>query len=151
MTVIYSADGSTVTRRFAEPPKRHWIQDTATAGHFEPADVAHGYFPLIEPPRPSDDHVATFARDGDTFTIVWTFNQALADARAAEAAQTVARRAAHKALPTLATYLATPNPNAAQSLAMVPILAQVVQTLLNETGTSPLPDTSSPSRAPGRG
>lgn len=88
MTTIYSEDGVTVAALYREAPQRHWVQDTTNppTGHYEPADVAHGYFPLVEVERPSPDHVRTVERDGDTFTEVWTFDQARQDARLANEA-----------------------------------------------------------------
>lgn len=89
MTTIYSADGQTVTRTFRNPPRGHWVQDTPQLGHYEPADVAHGYFPLIEVARPSPDHARSVMRDGDTFVEVWTFDPEREAARlAAETAAT---------------------------------------------------------------
>jgi hypothetical protein len=81
MTTIYSIDGITVTQRFREPPKNHWIQEGPNEGRFVPADKLTGYFPLIEVERPSLDHALSVVRFGDTFTEVWTFDQQLADRR----------------------------------------------------------------------
>jgi hypothetical protein len=81
MTTIYSADRITVTQRFREPPKNHWIQDGPNEGRFVPANKLTGYFPLIEVERPSVDHARSVVRFGDTFTEAWTFDQELADRR----------------------------------------------------------------------
>jgi hypothetical protein len=81
MITIYSADRITVTQRFREPPKNHWIQDGPNEGRFVPANKLTGYFPLIEVERPSVDHARSVVRFGDTFTEVWTFDQQLADRR----------------------------------------------------------------------
>jgi hypothetical protein len=81
MTTIYSADRITVTQRFREPPKNHWIQDGPNEGRFVPANKLTGYFPLIEVERPSLDHARSVVRFGDTFTEAWTFDQQLADRR----------------------------------------------------------------------
>jgi hypothetical protein len=81
MTTIYSADRITVTQRFMEPPKNHWIQDGPNDGRFVPANKLTGYFPLIEVERPSVDHARSVVRFGDTFTEAWTFDQQLADRR----------------------------------------------------------------------
>jgi hypothetical protein len=81
MITIYSADRITVTQRFREPPKLHWIQDGPNEGRFVPANKLTGYFPLIEVERPSVDHARSVVRFGDTFTEVWTFDQQLADRR----------------------------------------------------------------------
>ena len=81
MTTIYSADRITVTQRFREPPKNHWIQDGPNDGRFVPANKLTGYFPLIEVERPSLDHARSVVRFGDTFTEAWTFDQQLADRR----------------------------------------------------------------------
>jgi hypothetical protein len=81
MTTIYSEDRITVTQRFREPPKNHWIQDGPNEGRFVPADLDAGYFPLIEVERPSVDHARSVVRFGDTFTEAWTFDQQLADRR----------------------------------------------------------------------
>jgi hypothetical protein len=81
MITIYSADRITVTQRFREPPKNHWIQDGPNEGRFVPADLDAGYFPLIEVERPSVDHARSVVRFGDTFTEAWTFDQQLADRR----------------------------------------------------------------------
>jgi hypothetical protein len=81
MITIYSADRITVTQRFREPPKNHWIQDGPNEGRFVPADLDAGYFPLIKVERPSVDHARSVVRSGETFTEVWTFDQDLADRR----------------------------------------------------------------------
>jgi hypothetical protein len=81
MITVYSEDRITVTQRFREPPKNHWIQDGPNEGRFVPADLDAGYFPLIEVERPSLDHARSVVRFGDTFTEAWTFDQQLADRR----------------------------------------------------------------------
>jgi hypothetical protein len=81
MITIYSEDGITVTQRFREPPKNHWIQDGPNEGRFVAADLDAGYFPLIEVERPSLDHARSVVRFGDTFSEAWTFDQQLADRR----------------------------------------------------------------------
>jgi hypothetical protein len=114
MITIYSADGITVTQRFREPPKNHWIQDDDNEGRFVPADLDAGYFPLIEVERPSVDHARSVVRFGDTFTEVWTFDQQLADRRIQAETEQAERARLQVIAAELPTYLEGADPTPAQ-------------------------------------
>lgn len=76
MTIIFSKDGQTVTRRFRTAPAEHWEQTSETGGRYVPADTSTGYFPLVEVDRPADTEAIThdysIVRSGDTFAETWT-------------------------------------------------------------------------------
>jgi len=132
MTTIYSEAGTTVTRRYRDPPTKHWVQDTPTTGHYEPADVAHGYYPLVETP-PVADSIKTVERQGDTFVEVWTFDQALADQNAAEAADAAERAQIANAIGTLDTIVDNADTlDTAQIRNAVGYLAKVCRRLVKD-------------------
>lgn len=137
MTTIYSADGQTVARTFRSAPVRHWVQDTDATGHYEPADTANGYYPLTEVPRPSPDHVRSVARDGDTFTEVWTFDAEREAARLAaeteSANESTIRTQATSALDTNRAFIALDPPTNAQVLAQVRSLTRQTNGLIRLT------------------
>ena len=114
MITIYSKDGITVTQRFREPPKLHWIQDDDNEGRFVAADLDAGYFPLIEVDRPSVDHARSVVRFGDTFTEAWTFDQQLADRRIQAEAEQAERARLQVIAAELPTYLEGADPTPAQ-------------------------------------
>lgn len=134
--IIYSEDGTTVTRRLSElPAPGHWVQDTPEAGHYEPATTANGYFPMVEVARPDRDHVRNgFVRVGDTFEQAWIFSQERADANTAGDAATAERDAVRALLPRirdLANDTAPLNNNAQRNQA-IRDLARAVRRLIRD-------------------
>lgn len=136
MTTIYSIDGITVTKTHRDPPRYHWVQDDTDTGHYIPADTAAGYFPLVEVPRPSPDHVRSVTRDGDTFVETWTFDQDRADARiAANTANTndaTIRNRATAALDANRAYVAS-TPTNTEIAAQVKALTRQINGLIRLT------------------
>lgn len=137
MTTIYSEDGVTVTSVYREAPEHHWVQDTPDSGHYEPADLAHGYFPLVEVERPSMDHNRTAVRSGDTFVETWTFDQALADANAVAAVEQAERDQIKNFIGNLDAYLALDVPTNAQVVQQVDRLTRAIKRLIKDNYGSP--------------
>jgi hypothetical protein len=126
MITIYSEDRITVTQRFREPPKNHWIQDGPNEGRFVPANKLTGYFPLIEVERPSLDHSRSVVRFGDTFTEVWTFDQELADQRIKYEAEQAEQARIKNIAAELPTYLEGADPTPAQMRRQIERLTVIV-------------------------
>jgi hypothetical protein len=130
MTTIYSVDGTTVTKRYREAPKYHWVQDDLKTGHYVPADISVGYFPFVQVAQPDADHTRSVARVGDVFTEVWTFDQALVDSRTAEAVVQDQRDAARNAVANLDQYLALGSPTNQQVVGQVERVSRMVRRLI---------------------
>ena len=132
MTTIYSTDGTTVTSVHRNPPKGHWVQDTDTTGHYEPADISNGYYPLVEVARPSPDHTRSVVRDGDTFTEQWAHDPDLEAARLVAEADQTERDQVRNILGQFDTYLEIGSPTAAQTRTQVDRLTRAVRRLVRD-------------------
>ncbi len=89
MTIIYSEDRTTVTRRMRELPREHWEQladdpEHGPVGRFHeltPGNAEdYGYFVLREFP-PEQDSVKEIINDADGFREIWIFDQTRQDNR----------------------------------------------------------------------
>ena len=135
MTTIYTSDGVTITKRYRTAPAKHWVQDTADAGHYEPADVANGYYPLVNVPQPSVDHIRSTPpalRVDDTFIEQWEFSQAAQDARVAGVADEAERQQARDMIATFDQYLAGDTPSNAQVLAQIDRLTRAMKRVIRD-------------------
>ena len=81
MSWAYSIDQTTIAKRYADLPAKHWVQDTVDAGHYELLDVGNaaswGYYPIDETAtRPADTPTTTWDRSvpfvTDQFVVTWT-------------------------------------------------------------------------------
>jgi hypothetical protein len=93
MTVIYSEDGQSVTRQYVQNPIGHWVASTGHKGYFVTADIASGYFHLVETPEPVGNNTKKYnysiVREGDMFVEKWT-ERPLTEAEQAELLETEA-------------------------------------------------------------
>jgi hypothetical protein len=110
-----------------DPPTGHYVEIGATnAAQF-------GWYPFTDTPRPDEDHVRSVEREGDGFVVVWTFDQALADANAA-AAEDDTERAAVRAMISSLQDLAQPGPlTSAEQTQAIPRLARVALRLVKDS------------------
>ena len=81
MSYAYSLDQTTIIRRYADLPAKHWVQDTDDAGHYELLTVdnaaSFGYYPIDESAvRPADTPTTTWDVSWpfvtDQFVKTWT-------------------------------------------------------------------------------
>lgn len=139
MTIIYTADGVTISARFRDRPAKHWVQDDADSGHYvgitdENANSL-GYYVLEVDPQPSPDHIrdGQGAVDGPVWRVGWVFDQATADANAAEAADEAERQAARNKVADLQAFIDDQNVTNAEVVAEVKAHARILQRLIRDT------------------
>jgi hypothetical protein len=126
---VHSIDGITITRRYRDAPKWHWVADTATGGHYVAANVATGYYPLDRTDRPADNaegtHDHAIVRDGDRFIETWTHRPWTADeiaARTEEARRAAAYQWGRELLDDLVAWARSTDDPTADEVALASIL-----------------------------
>lgn len=80
MTYAYSPNQTTISKRYATLPSKHWVQDAPDEGHYELLDTGNaasfGYYPIDESAvRPADTPTTTWDRTvpfvTDQFVVTW--------------------------------------------------------------------------------
>lgn len=137
MTIIFTPDGKTVTRRFRTAPAEHWEQTSETGGRYVPADTSTGYFPLVEAARPTDTdthtHDLSIVRTGDTFIETWTARPWTTEEQESKTEQSnsaAIRNAAAQAIQGNRDFLAIQAPANPQLAAQIRKLTQQNQALI---------------------
>lgn len=139
MTIIYTADGVTIAAQHQNRPAKHWVQDDADTGHYVEVTDGNansiGYYPLEVDPQPSPDHIrdGQGAVDGTVWRIGWVFDQATADANAAEAADEAERQAARNKVADLQAFIDDQNVTTAEAVAELKEHARILQRLIRDT------------------
>ena len=138
MTWVHTSDGVTVSRRFRDRPAKHWVQDDAETGHYVEVTDGNanslGYYLLEVDPQPSPDHVrdGQGGIDGSVWRVSWVFDQATADANAAEAADEAERQQARGKLADLQAFIDDPNVTQAEAVAELKEHARILKRLIRD-------------------